>query len=243
MEAPKLKRSLFGYSRKSVRALLAEREAMVIKGSQDRRAVEEKVGGLAAELDQARVEAGELRTRTHDLEVQLKESSERFRVVERSSSPSTSEGLTEVLQAAERALGRLTETARRNAEQELGQTEREREDLQKEIDRLAAWRARMAPLSETVPRSIEDVRREASAIAGRLREAMGPVTDAMDVLAARLSDLAEAPPAPAEARPPAAPSVILLEDAAAENGTEVPEAPQAGSVAWAPARRASENAG
>jgi predicted nucleic acid-binding Zn-ribbon protein len=215
MEPPKLKGSLFGYSRKRVRALLTEREMMVIKASHDARDVEAKVDGLAAELDQARVEAGELRTRIHDLESQLKDSAERFRAVERSSSPSTSEGLTEVLHAAERALARLTETARRNAEQELGQTERERDDLRSEIDRLAAWRARMAPLSEAVPRSIEDVRREASAIAGRLREALGPISDAMDVLAARLSELVEAPPAPPEI-PAAAPAgVIRLEEAGA----------------------------
>jgi chromosome segregation ATPase len=237
MDAPRLKRSLFGYSRKGVRVLLTEREAMAIKATRDAREAETRVEELRAELEASRRESAELQARTRDLDAQLKESTARFRVLDQSSSPSTSEGLTDVLQAAERALGRLTETARRNAEQELGETERERDGIREEIDRLTAWRSRVAPLSESVPESIEEVRREASAMAGRLREALGPVTDAMDVLAARLSELAEVQPAPVETKG----EIIRLEDEVPE--AEVPPAPQPDPSVWAAEPRASSNTG
>ncbi len=193
MAAPTLRRGLLGYSRKSVRGVLTEKDVLVVRGLRETKEAEARIVELTDQIEQAGRQVADLHSRNRDLDSQLKETAERFRVLDQSSSPSTSEGLTEVLQAAERALGRLTETARRNAEQELGQTERARDDLREEIDRLAAWRARMAPLSESVPESIDDVRREASAIAGRLREAMGPFTDAMNVLSARLSELAETP--------------------------------------------------
>jgi hypothetical protein len=110
--------------------------------------------------------------------------------------PSTTEGLTDVLDAAERALARLTEGARRNAEEQLGETERVRDSMRQEIDRLAAWRVRMAPLAESIPGSIEDVLKEASSITDRLREALAPATEALEALATRLTDLAESPEPP-----------------------------------------------
>jgi chromosome segregation ATPase len=213
----------------------------VVRGLRETKEAEGRIVELTDQVEQARRQIADLHSRNRDLDSQLKETAERFRVLDQSSSPSTSEGLTEVLQAAERALGRLTETARRNAEQELGQTERARDDLREEIDRLAAWRARMAPLSESVPESIQDVRREASGMAGRLREAMGPFTDAINVLSARLSELAETPAAPPEI--PAEGDVIRLDDAGSEANAEIPPTPRTDSAAWAPPHGASSNTG
>jgi septation ring formation regulator EzrA len=238
METPRLRRSLFGYSRKSVRVVLTEREATAIKASADAREAQNQVHELSSRLEESRRDTAELQARTRDLDAKLKEATERFRVLDQSSSPSTSEGLTEVLHAAERALGRLTESARRNAEQELELTERQRDDVRTDIDRLVAWRERTLPLAESVPDAIEEVRREASAAAARLREALGPLTESMDVLSGRLSELAEISAAPVETA--ADGDVIRLEDAAE---TEVPPAPQSGPSVWAPGRKASSSAG
>lgn len=195
MATPSLRRGLFGYSRKSVREVVADREVAAIRASKDLRDAEEEVARLRVDVEEARRDAIESEARNRDLASQLKDSAERFRAVERSSSPSTTEGLTDVLHAAERALARLTDAARRSAEEELGETERARDALRAEMEELAAWRDRVAPMSEAVRRSIDETRAATAA------------------LAARLSELAEssAPPAavPALEQEP----VIRLEDA------------------------------
>jgi chromosome segregation ATPase len=195
MEA-QLKRGLFGYSRKSVRAVVDDREESMVKTSRRAREGEAKIEGIATELAESRIEIADLQARNRDLESKLEDAAERFRAVERSASTSTTEGLTDVLQAAERELHRLTDRAREDAEMQLGETERVHDALRKDIDRLAAWRARMAPLAESIPGSIEEFRKETSAIADRLHEALAPATDALDVLATRLSELAESPESP-----------------------------------------------
>jgi chromosome segregation ATPase len=192
----RLRRGLFGYSRKSVTAVVNDREMSTIKASREAKEARDEVETVAAELDKSRIEIADLQAGNRDLESKLEDAAERFRAVERSGSTSTTEGLTDVLHAAERALARLTDGARKNAEKQLGETERVRDSMRQEIERLAEWRARMAPLAESIPGSIEDVRKEASAIADRLRDALAPATDALDVLAARLSDLAESPEPP-----------------------------------------------
>lgn len=223
MEA-RLRRGLFGYSRKSVSAVVNDRDISIVKASQSASEAEERTRELAAELDRSRAEVADLQARNRILDDQVKGAAERFSVLEQSSTPTSSEDVTEVLHAAERALSRLTENARRNAEQELGETERERDELRTEIQRLAAWRDRMGPLEDAIPRSIADVRREASDIADRVVEAVAPLKDALDGLAARLSELALSPEAPIES-PIAEREIISLGDAAEEPATEIPEAP------------------
>ena len=195
-----MKRGLFGYSRKSVTAVVNDREMSTVKATSEANEAREQVAELGAELDQRRVEIADLQARNRDLELKLKDAAERFRAVERSGSTSTTEELTDVLHAAERALARLTDGARRNAEKQLGETEQVHDALRQDIDRLAAWRARMVPLAETIPDSIQEVRREASALSERLREALAPANDALDALAARLSELAESPEPPPQVR-------------------------------------------
>ena len=170
MPTPTLKRGFFGYSRKSVREVVADRDVASIRASKDARDSDEKIVRLQAELEVARRDAVEFEARNRDLASQLKDSAERFRAVERSSSPSTTEGLTDVLHAAERALARLTDAARRSAEEELGETERARDELRAEIEQLGAWRDRMAPMTVAVRRSIEEARVATATLAGRLSE-------------------------------------------------------------------------
>lgn len=170
MTAPTLRRGIFGYSRKSVREVVSDRDVELIRASKDARASEEKIAELSEAIERVRHEVADSEARNRDLASQLKDSAERFRAVERSSSPSTTEGLTDVLHAAERALARLTDAARRSAEEELGETERARDQLLAEIERLVAWRDRMAPLTDAMRGSIEESQAATAALAGRLSE-------------------------------------------------------------------------
>ena len=236
----RLKRGLFGYSRKSVTAVVNDRETLIIKSSRQAKEAKEEVGELSAELDQNRIEIADLQARNRDLESKLEDAAERFRAVERSGSTSTTEGLTDVLHAAERALARLTDRARENAEKQLGETERVHDALRQEIDRLAEWRARMAPLADSIPGAIEDVRKETSVISDRLHEALTPTTDALETLATRLSELADSPepPRPEEA---AEGEVISVGEAANEPASVVPDA-ELGAFAWPPDQTAPSSA-
>ena len=127
MEA-RLRRGLFGYSRKSVTAVVNDREVSITKASSRG----ERGEGRGREARRPRStrtgsEIVDLQARNRDLESKLEDAAERFRAVERSGSTSTTEGLTDVLHAAERALARLSDRARENAEQQLGETERVRD--------------------------------------------------------------------------------------------------------------------
>jgi chromosome segregation ATPase len=236
----RLKRGLFGYSRKSVTTVVNDREISIIKASREAKEAQDELGMVTAELDKTRIEIANLQARNRDLESKLEDAAERFRAVERSGSTSTTEGLTDVLHAAERALARLTDGARKNAERQLGETERVRDSLRQEIERLAEWRGRMAPLAESIPGSIEEVRREASAIAGRLREALAPATGAMDDLAARLSDLAQSPEPPSAERGSEG-EVISVGEANDGSAPEMPDA-ELGVFEWPTDRAAPSSA-
>ena len=134
----RLRRGLFGYSRKSVRSVLNDRDVSITKASREANEADEEVAKLTGELDDNRQEIAELQARNRDLGSKLEDAAERVRAVERSGSTSTTEGLTDVLHAAERALAQLTDRARENVEQQLGETEKVRDTLRSEIDRLAA---------------------------------------------------------------------------------------------------------
>jgi chromosome segregation ATPase len=208
-----LKTGLFGFSKKNVRRVLMDRDARIDGALEEVRKGEDRLREMSAQLDDARREAGDLRSQNSDLEFKLKESAERFLAVERSESPITNEGLTDVLHAAERALTRLTEAARRGAEEHLVETERTRSDLVAEIERLAEWREQVLPLTDATIQAIE----------------VSQATTA--ALAAGLSKLAavSAPPLPESGDEP---SIVRLDDVATPTPTTTNSA---GSSVWAPA--------
>jgi chromosome segregation ATPase len=234
-----LKRGFFGYSRKSVTAVVNDREMSITKSTTEAKEATEQVAALGVELDQRRGEIADLQARNRDLELKLEDAAERFRAVERSGSTSTTEELTDVLHAAERALSRLTDGARKNAEKQLGETEQVHDALRQDIDRLAEWRARMAPLAETLPDSIQEVRKESSALSERLRQALAPANDALDALAARLSELAESPEPPPQ-MPAAVSEIISVGEATDGPLPELPD-PMLGVYAGPSERAAPPN--
>jgi hypothetical protein len=209
METAGLKTGLFGFSRKSVRTVLTDRDARIAGALEDVQRGQDRQREMSAQLEEARREAGEMRSQIGDLEFKLKESAERFAAVERSESPITNEGLTDVLHAAERALTRLTEAARRGAEEQLVETERTHSDLVAEIARLAEWRDQVLPLADATIQAIEISQATTASLAGGLSK-----------LAA-----VSAPPLP---EPEEEASIVRLDDVTSTPAT-------AGSSVWAPA--------
>jgi chromosome segregation ATPase len=219
----RLKRGLFGFSRKSVDAVVNDRDISIVKASREAEEAKAQLATVSAELGDRRIEIADLQARSRDLESKLEDAAGRLRAVERSGSNTTPEGMTDVLEAAELALARLTGEARRNAERQLGEIEQVRDSLRTEIDLLTEWRARMGPLAESVPDSIEDAREEMSAVWERLREALAPTKGALDALAARLSELAEVPEVPSRVEPPGG-EVVSLGEAGEEAEGETTDA-------------------
>jgi chromosome segregation ATPase len=219
----RLRRGVFGYSRKSVQEVLNGRDLTIVESSREAREAEEKLTDASAQLEKGRMDLHSLQTRNRELEAQLQAAGERIGALELSETPSSSEGLTEVLHATERALARLTGNARREAERELERTEEARDNLRSEVDRLAAWREHVSRLAEAIPGSIEDVRHESSSAPGRLRDALAPITEAVETLAARLSELAGSAPPPTTAERSEEEVISLLEHGG--DGDGMPQAP------------------
>jgi chromosome segregation ATPase len=95
------------------------------------------------------------------------------------------------LEAAGRTMARAIEDARTRAAEELRQAERARRETLAEIERLTAWRDRLAPLVGGVRSSIEDAKERAAGIGDRVGEAVAPLTEAIATLGDRLAGLAE----------------------------------------------------
>ncbi len=130
--------------------------------------------------------------------------------------------LSALLANTERAVARIIEGARRTSEQELQEAERVREQVQARVAQLEGWLQHVTPLIGSTRTSVEEARARVGEVADRIRTALAPITEAMDVLAGRLAELARAPmPATegvGEARPPAPP------EAAPEPSPAPPEA-------------------
>lgn len=194
----------------------------------------------------------ELEATNRELESELEGTAERIRAFEQRqaaeaeapSTPTTTEGIGEVLEATERALAQLFQDAGTIAEKKLRDIERARDDLREDIEQLGAWRRRLIPLTEAVRQSIDDARAQAAVVGDRLREVVVPATSAMEALAGRLSELAETSEPPELVGRRAGPvSVIHLEEADSEAGGEAPGTPEeAAAVMRAPDRPQRPNA-
>lgn len=180
MDALSLKRGLFGYSRTSVRELVAEREVALARASAQVRDAEARATELATELDRASREASGLEETRNGLRSELAVERDRVRMLQEEiaaaaipaapGGPPTSQELIEILDSAERTLARLTDAARRNVDEELVETQGAREEMRAEIDRLTAWRDRMATLAEAVRESVREAQATTTALVGRLSQ-------------------------------------------------------------------------
>jgi chromosome segregation ATPase len=139
---------------------------------------------------------------------------------------SPAEAPSAVLEVAGRTMARIVDGARTRATEELQEAERARRETLAEIERLAAWRDRLAPLVGVVQSTIEDAKERAVGIGDRVDEAVEPLTQAIAGLSDRLAALAELATLPDEAnREPAferSLDVIELDEEDETPGQRVP---------------------
>lgn len=248
MDESDLERGLFGYSRKSVRQLVADREAAFGKAIEEVRTASARVAQLEEELGtRGPIERGtrELEARNRKLGSELDAASRRIReleeqqaaVAEAPTIPSTAQGLGDVLEATEQALAQLFDDAGMIAEKRLRDSERARDELRTEIEQLAEWRRRVLPLADAVRRSIDEARTQVAAADERLRSAVAPATNAMQALEGRLAELADASAPPARVtRAAGGEHVIRIDEGPDEAGGEGPGSSGREAVTGAPAQ-------
>ena len=195
--------------------------------NQRARSAENRVEELEAELLSAteRLEAELVSTRER-LEEELRWTSEELDTARAAAAsappapaeagPTAAEELSSVVEAAEQALGRVLDSARVRAEAELREAERARREIREDVERLAAWRERLAPLVRAVRTSIDETQLRAVKVGDGVRDAVDPVTEALQALSDRLAVLSElaGPPAAVDSDSEWAPRVIEIDEEA-----------------------------
>ena len=191
--------------------------------NQRARSAENRVDELEAELASTRdrLEA-ELRWTIAELGVARAAAAEAAAApAQAQSGPTAAEELSAVVEAVEQALGRVLDSARVRAEAEFREAERARREIREDVERLAEWRERLAPLVRAVRASIDETQLRAVQVGDGVRDAVDPVTEALQALSDRLAVLAELagpPSAPDEESERALRVIEINENAPAEDG-------------------------
>ncbi len=191
--------------------------------NQRARSAENRVDELEAELLLAteRLEAELVSTRER-LEAELRWATEELDTARAAAAsaasadagPTAAEELSAVIEAAEQALGRVLDSARVRAEAELREAERARREIREDVERLAAWRERLAPLVRAVRTSIDETQLRAVKVGDGVRDAVDPVTESLQALSDRLAVLSElaGPPVATDSDTEPAPRVIEIDE-------------------------------
>ena len=252
MEAWQLRRGPFGYTPRSVRLVLADRDRSLVEAWERAKAAEAQVLALRSEAEalkaqlaeqaeplrapeaaeegngeiafirqelssarwhlliqgqqvesaEARIEVleAEVRSLRPELEAGLRTAvadleAARAAVEEAAARPvpdpsDTAEGTSVALEAAGWTPARMN-GAGTHAAEEVQDAERARRETLAEIERLAAWRDRLASLVGVVRSTIEDARERAAGIGDRVDEAVAPLSEAIAELSDRLAGFAE----------------------------------------------------
>lgn len=215
VEDPQLKRTLLGYSRDKVRRVLADREAMFARATEDVHAAEEKAEAAEEKARVADEKARVAQEKTRAIEERLIELEAelvgvRRELEDRAEAPSrradgepdvpdvvaaglpvSAGGLTAVLEATEKAVTQLIEDARDRGEEQLREAERRQRELETKIDQLSEWWNRVEPLVTDVRGSIDEAKDQVNSVPGRIGSVLEPVTQAFGSLGNRLATLAQ----------------------------------------------------
>jgi len=194
------------------------------------RNAEARIDELEAELRSVRAELqAELRAPTAKLEAGLSAATAELEAAHEAveeaaarpvaDSTATAEEPSAVLEAAGRTMARIMDRARTRATEELREAERARRESLAEIERLSAWRDRVAPLVDVVQSTIEDAKERAAVIGDRVGAAVAPLTEAIAALTDRLAALSELAALPDEAtREPASERSLNLIELEEQDG-------------------------
>ena len=195
-------------------AAAEQRERVLVSGSEyanGRLATLERDLGdaratIATQRDLAQersLELADARRRVRQMEDELGTTRRELEELERddgSAAPASSEQLSAVLEATERAFAQIIEGARQRGEEQLRSSEETRERLGREIADLMAWRDRIQPIIASIQGSVHEATAQVAQVGDRIQSVLGPVTESMDALASSLSELrgvADAPSADA----------------------------------------------
>jgi hypothetical protein len=220
-DPPTLKRALFGYRRRTVRRLLADREIMAHHAEERLRLAEERAQELEQQLARTREEEPPPTPGLADVG-RLEDILGRDLAVLRTAG-----------EAAERIAALAAEAGKRQIEE----AEQLRGDLRDQLDRLAAWQSTLEPAVRSLRESVEEARSRIQAVPELIREALTPLDEAVRSLDASLESLAAAAPpiqspmgAPTsalpDAPPEAAPDAPVTEGAQAQNAEDADVIPQ-----------------
>jgi len=219
------------------------------------RNAEARIDELEAELRSVRAELqAELRAPTAKLEAGLSAATAELEAAHEAveeaaarpvaDSTATAEEPSAVLEAAGRTMARIMDRARTRATEELREAERARRESLAEIERLSAWRDRVAPLVDVVQSTIEDAKERAAVIGDRVGEAVAPLTEAIAALSDRLAAFAELDALPDEAtREPASERSLNLIELDEQDGAPGQRDPAWRSVGASPGRDSPSRSG
>lgn len=227
MAEPDLRRSLFGFSRRSVERLINDRADALARAGNETRRARDRIEELEHEVRNRaslKVRVAELEAVNREMVSDLKAAADRMRDLEQRlaaeaavpSVPPSPEGIGDVLEATERAVARLLEDAGTIAEKRLRETERAHGELLERSERLAAWRQHVIPLADEIRRQVDEARTQLAEAAQGIRSAAHSAIGAMETIAGRLEELGQTvPPEPAIRK-----EVIRLEEAEPEDAAD-----------------------
>jgi hypothetical protein len=243
-----LGRSLFGYKRASVDALLMERTALLVNAERRAMTAEAALAAKDAELADRDTQIGTLKATAEHLDAEmaalralLQETEAKREQAEHDASQSLTpaflaEELSTLLASAEESARRIIQRARNSTESQIVEADRMWKEVQAQMARFAAWREQFEPAAAEAGARLEDVRQRIEEVPDLIRDALLPLADSVSSLDRDLRSViaAAAPPllvTPSGlARSPVVeipesdqPAVVQIpEDAAGEQATSEP---------------------
>lgn len=190
-----------------------------------------EVEGAAQKIAQLELELDGARRGLHETSAELSAAQERLRVHQRdyeerigaleaelaaaraelsarpapASAVDTSDQISAILQASERAATRVIDLAADAHREQAEQIDRLRERIRGEAERLAEWRKGLEPAVGSIRSSIDRARTKLDEIPDRIREALAPLGEAVDAVSEQfvtLVDRAAEPEVQTDAGPP-----------------------------------------
>lgn len=228
---PPLKRSLFGYRKRTVHELLSDRETMAREAEERSRALEQELARVRDQVERELAPppdapGGQVATPPAQVSVDL-----------------PTEAL-DLIRTAGESVERIADIAAESGRRQSQEADRLRDDLRNEVGRLTAWQGAVQSAVRSLRASIDEAQARIDAVPGRIRDALTPLDEAVRSLDSSLDALSGAgeplPPEPSPDRATedssgAGSPVDSRDQAAAQPGDEADAAAEAEEGAGAEA--------
>jgi chromosome segregation ATPase len=173
-----------------------ELQAELDRRGEQVRMAESRVGSLEGQLAGVRgnleQRARVAESRATELGAELAGAREELRArAEAPPAADTSEQVSAILDAAERAAIRIIDLAGTTHREQVEQMDRMRAQVREETEQLAGWRRQLDPIVRSIQSSMDRARARISDVPDRIRDALEPVGEAMESVNDQLNSLAE----------------------------------------------------